>query len=145
MPTIPMLSTLLALGLLGSPLAAQTQPAPAQGPAAVHHAKEAAKEAAKDAPKPIDLNHASREELLKLPGVTPRIVDRILARRPFLTKSKLASEKVIPLMVYAGIKDRVFVQSTVEDAKKAAAKEKEAAARKAAKKAAADPAKPAGK
>ncbi|MBI4913496.1 MAG: helix-hairpin-helix domain-containing protein [Acidobacteria bacterium] len=55
----------------------------------------------------LDINTASREELKKLPGVTDELAGKIMAGRPYPTKSKLISGNILSMDVYAGIKDRI--------------------------------------
>lgn len=46
-------------------------------------------------PKRVDINGASKEELKKLPGIGDAEADRIIAGRPYGSKSWLVSDKVI--------------------------------------------------
>ncbi|HEY0858364.1 MAG TPA: helix-hairpin-helix domain-containing protein [Albitalea sp.] len=52
----------------------------------------------------IDINSASRKELKMLPGIGDAEADRIVAGRPYKTKTDLATEKVIPTGVYLSIR-----------------------------------------
>lgn len=58
--------------------------------------------------KPVNLNAASRAELLKLPGIGPGEADRIIKARPYFSKAKLLAENVISAPLYDGLKGRVF-------------------------------------
>lgn len=44
---------------------------------------------------PVDINSASKEELLALPGVGPALAESILARRPFRSVEELGEIKGI--------------------------------------------------
>lgn len=55
----------------------------------------------------LNLNAATREELKKLPGVTDEYATKILAARPYTSKTELVLKKVIPTTVYFLIKDQV--------------------------------------
>lgn len=68
----------------------------------------AAKANAKPAANQMDLNRASKDDLKKLPGITDALADKIIAGRPYLTKSRMVTQKVIPEPVYLGIKDQVM-------------------------------------
>lgn len=57
----------------------------------------------------LDLNQATREELLKLPGITSTWAGRILRFRPYRTKLDLLEQGVLPPPVYNRIKDYVIV------------------------------------
>jgi competence protein ComEA len=58
--------------------------------------------------KAIDINKASREDLLTLPGVTEREADRIIADRPFDDAHDLVTRHVVPAAEYDKIRDRVI-------------------------------------
>ena len=61
------------------------------------------------APK-LDLNGASREELMKLQGMTEAMADKIVAARPFVSKRALVSRKIITSQEYSKIAARVMVK-----------------------------------
>jgi competence protein ComEA len=56
----------------------------------------------------IDLNHASVDELLKIPGMTSSWAGRIVRFRPYRTKLDLVDRGVLPSDVYDRIKDYVI-------------------------------------
>lgn len=58
--------------------------------------------------KLIDINSAPRAALKTLPGIGDVEADRIVACRPFLTKTELVTKKVIPAGPYLSLKDRVI-------------------------------------
>lgn len=65
----------------------------------------------KPAPPPaarIDINHASMEQLLKIPGMTSSWADRIVRFRPYRTKLDLVDHGVLPSDVYDRIKDSII-------------------------------------
>jgi DNA uptake protein ComE-like DNA-binding protein len=57
--------------------------------------------------KTVNINKASREDLLSLPGVTGREADRIIAGRPFDDAHDLVKRRVLSEAEYARISDRV--------------------------------------
>jgi len=59
--------------------------------------------------KAIDINKASREELLTLPGLTEHEADRIIAERPFDDAHDLVSRHVLREVEYDKIRDRLMV------------------------------------
>ena len=56
----------------------------------------------------ININNASREDLLNLPGMTERDADRIIAERPFKNAPELVARHVIPESEYEKIRDRII-------------------------------------
>ncbi len=69
---------------------------------------------ASPAPEVIDLNRASFEELLAFRGIGRLYAAKIVAARPFLSRSELVKRNVIPLPVYLAIKYRLFVTGARE-------------------------------
>ena len=47
--------------------------------------------------KLVDINSASKAELMKLPGVSAAIADKIVAHRPYNSKARLVTEKIITI------------------------------------------------
>jgi DNA uptake protein ComE-like DNA-binding protein len=56
----------------------------------------------------VDINHASAEELAKVPGLTPSWAGRIVRFRPYRTKQDLLERGVLPSDVYDHIKDSII-------------------------------------
>lgn len=64
------------------------------------------------APLPaVELNSASLAQLSKLPGIGVEQAQRIIAARPYLTKTDLATREVIPTGVYLSIRKLVYVRA----------------------------------
>ena len=57
--------------------------------------------------KPLDLNTATKEQLLKLPGITPAQADRIIAGRPYDDPKDLVTRHILPKTEYDKISDRL--------------------------------------
>jgi DNA uptake protein ComE-like DNA-binding protein len=73
-------------------------------------------------PDVIDLNKATREQLLAFPGIGQAYADKIIAGRPFKMRSELVARKIMPADQYLKIKAKLT--PTSEDAKAVAAAEK---------------------
>jgi len=58
--------------------------------------------------KTININQASREDLLSLPGLTDRQADRIIAERPFTNAHDLVTRRVMSDAQYDKVRDRVI-------------------------------------
>jgi DNA uptake protein ComE-like DNA-binding protein len=56
----------------------------------------------------VDINHASVDELAKVPGLTPSWAGRIVRFRPYRTKQDLFDKGVVSSEVYDRIKDFVI-------------------------------------
>jgi DNA uptake protein ComE-like DNA-binding protein len=56
----------------------------------------------------IDINHATVEELLKVPGMTRSWAGRVVRFRPYRTKQDLLDKGVVSGEVYDSIKDYVI-------------------------------------
>ena len=60
--------------------------------------------------KPLDLNAATRADLLSLPGLTAQQADRIIAGRPYAAKTDLTTRGILPKAEYEQISDRITVK-----------------------------------
>ena len=58
--------------------------------------------------KTVNINKASREDLLTLPGLTEHQADRLIAGRPFDHAHDLVTRRVVTEAQYAKIRDRVI-------------------------------------
>ena len=79
-----------------APPAAPAQPTPAERPSGPSNGA-------------VDLNAASKDELIALPGIGEARADAIIKARPFKTVAELQDKKILPASVYQGLKDRVRV------------------------------------
>ncbi len=77
----------------------------------------AAGPAAAQAPQPsiLDLNSATRDQLVAFPGIGAAYADKIINNRPFKQRSELVSRKIMPDRAYLAIKK--WLVPTSEDAK----------------------------
>ena len=57
---------------------------------------------------PVDLNTASRADLMRLPGMTDTVASQIIDGRPFRAKSELLDRKIVSSDLYAKISGRVI-------------------------------------
>ena len=80
-----------------------TTPAPAKAPAKSTKSSSAHHSSAK-----IDLNSASKEQLMTLKGVGDATADKIIAARPFKSKSELTSKGIVTKKEYEAISAHVI-------------------------------------
>ncbi len=71
---------------------------------------EGIREGWKDGDPQIDLNSASRAELLRIDGLSDQDARRIIAHRPYQKKRDLVDRKVISAGSYVNIEDKVAVR-----------------------------------
>jgi competence protein ComEA len=114
----PLIGTLLMLtaGLIGDPASAAAPAASAAvaASAPATHAMTGHPDmtaAQRNRPKVVshyvDINSASRKELMTLPGVGPAEADKIVANRPYLTKTELVTKGVLPTGPFLSLKNQV--------------------------------------
>ncbi len=106
--TTPSGSTDKQSGAMTPPQTQETPKSPspkAQSPKA--HSAKKAKEAA--APK-TDINSASKEDLMKLPGIADATADKIMAGRPYKTKGELVQKKIVTKAQYAKIRMMIIAK-----------------------------------
>lgn len=57
--------------------------------------------------KPLDLNTATKDQLLSLPGLTAAEADRVIAGRPYGEPGELVTRRIMPKTKYDKIANRV--------------------------------------
>jgi competence protein ComEA len=107
---------------------------------AATHKEAMAKKTGEVGKEMLDLNSATREQLVALPGVGEAYADKIIAGRPYKMKHQLVAQNIVPAGVYAKFRSLVIAKQAPGEAPAAMSGEKAA---KPALKHAAKPAKPA--
>lgn len=71
--------------------------------------------------KPVDINSASKKQLMKLPGIGDIEADKIIAGRPYGSKAWLVTNNIIPEGLYMSIKLLIIAKQPFKDSAKNAA------------------------
>ena len=68
--------------------------------------------AAKPAAALMDINSATKEQLMTLTGIGDAYSQKIIAGRPYRTKLVLVQKKIIPQATYEKIKDQIIAKQS---------------------------------
>ena len=114
---LPVVAAVLAFGITSAvradePAAATTQATP---PAATAPAKSTSMHSTTSThhhstSHKVDLNSASKEQLMKLQGIDDATADKIIAARPFKSASELTSKSIISKEEYKKVSAHVTVK-----------------------------------
>ena len=92
-------------------VAAESKAAPGSASGTPKAADKAAKGTNPVTPdNPVDINSASKAQLMKIPGVSDAMADKIIAGRPYLSKAHLVTHNIISGVQYAQIKDLIIAR-----------------------------------
>jgi len=91
----------------GTPAATPATPAAPAKTTAPAATKSEKKSMAKTSAVMIDINSASKEDLMKLAGIGDATADKIIAGRPYTSKAQLESKGIVTKAQYAKIRAHV--------------------------------------
>src|SRR4051794_28188429 len=105
--TLTLFAVLLAIGLTTGSAFGQTKDGgkKAAPPAASAKKAEAAKK-----PDLMDINSATKQDLMTLPGIGDAYSQKIIDNRPYRAKNELIQKKIIPQATYDKISDQIIAK-----------------------------------
>ena len=105
-------AAILGALIIASSLTFGQAPAPKAKPAKPAEATAKKETAAKPAAKHelVDLNSATKEQLMSVPGIGDTYADKIIAGRPYKSKAELKSKNIVPASAYSKIASHVIAK-----------------------------------
>jgi competence protein ComEA len=66
----------------------------------------------------VDINSASKQDLMQLPGIGDAYAQKIIDGRPYKGKNQLVQKKIIPQATYDKISDKIVAKQGSDSKKK---------------------------
>jgi competence protein ComEA len=108
--SLKFVSVLLCLMLFSALAAAQGQAGQSKTPAAGNTQKTGPATASSTAAPLIDINSATKQQLMTLPGIGEALSQKIIDGRPYRAKNELTQKKILTEAVYEKITDRIIAK-----------------------------------
>jgi competence protein ComEA len=101
-------ASLMSASVLQAQGATATKPTPK--PAMTKPAAPMPAAAAAATTEPVDINHATVDQLKAVPGIGDAYAAKIIAGRPYANKSQLQSKKILPAGVYKKVSAKLVAK-----------------------------------
>ncbi len=108
--SLKFVSVLLCLMLFSALAAAQGQAGQSKTPAPGNTQKTGPATASSTAAPLIDINSATKQQLMTLPGIGEALSQKIIDGRPYRAKNELTQKKILTEAVYEKITDRIIAK-----------------------------------
>jgi competence protein ComEA len=99
-----------ATGTTSAKSSSAAAPKPAATQATATKAHHPARTASKTKHTAVDINSASKEDLMKLPGITDETAQKIIDGRPYKSKVELSRKSVLTKAEYAKVRSHVVAR-----------------------------------
>jgi DNA uptake protein ComE-like DNA-binding protein len=108
--TLAGLVLLLAVVGASAQTAKKTEPAATKKSAPASKSSEKKSDETKKSPALLDINSATKAQLMEIPGIGDAYSDAIVKNRPYKRKDELVTKKVVPQATYDKIKDKIIAK-----------------------------------